>query len=266
MVLEPINQGATPCSSASNHKRFESMNDPRKKGDQRGISHYALAKIKEEYLATVKRSTRPSYEANKGNWGQYSSQQAAARIDPKVADPKPISARPTMTVQKLTPMQMSKRRKKGLCYHCDENWSVGHKCKSMKLYLIEEVQEEEGECITIDEEEEAKLCEEEGEIILCALLCSSSPSTMRVVAIINGQKVVVLIDTNNIHNFIDNTLELSLKLQVDTSSNIGVRIANGHIIKTMGECKEMKCKMQGLHLKINLKLLGLGGYGIVLST
>jgi hypothetical protein len=51
---------------------------------------YALAKIQEQYLANVKRSTRPSYEANKDNWEQHSSQQVAAQIDPKVAecDPK----------------------------------------------------------------------------------------------------------------------------------------------------------------------------------
>jgi hypothetical protein len=31
---------------------------------------YALAKVQEEYLATVKRSSRPTYEANRGNSSQ----------------------------------------------------------------------------------------------------------------------------------------------------------------------------------------------------
>ena len=52
------------------------MQGPRTLGEA-----YALAKIQEEYLATVKRSTRLSYKANKSNWGQSSSQQAAARSD-----------------------------------------------------------------------------------------------------------------------------------------------------------------------------------------
>ena len=34
---------------------------------------YTMAKIQDKYLANVKRSTRPSYEANKDNWEQYSS-------------------------------------------------------------------------------------------------------------------------------------------------------------------------------------------------
>uniref|UniRef100_A0A2N9FSP7 Ty3 transposon capsid-like protein domain-containing protein n=1 Tax=Fagus sylvatica TaxID=28930 RepID=A0A2N9FSP7_FAGSY len=87
--------------------------------------------------------------------------KVAAQMDPKVADPKPISAKPTMMVQKLTPKQMLERRRKGLCYNCDENWTIWHTCKAMKLYLIKEVQEEEGTYVTSDEEEEmVEWCEE----------------------------------------------------------------------------------------------------------
>uniref|UniRef100_A0A2N9FEV1 Ty3 transposon capsid-like protein domain-containing protein n=1 Tax=Fagus sylvatica TaxID=28930 RepID=A0A2N9FEV1_FAGSY len=203
------------------------MQGPRTLGEA-----YALAKIQEQYLANVKRSTRPSCEANKDNWEQHSSQQVAAQfgpkvaaqidpkvaecdpkvaaqivpkvaaqivpkvaaqidpkvtaqldpkvavqfdpkvaaqlnpkvaaqMDPKVVDPKPTSAKPTMTVQKLTPKQVLERRRKGLCYNCDESWTMWHTCKAMKLYLIEEVQEEEGAYVTNDEEEEmVEWCEE----------------------------------------------------------------------------------------------------------
>jgi hypothetical protein len=44
-------------------------------------------------------------------------------------------------------------KKRGMGYHCDEKWSVGHKWKSMKLYLIE-VPEKEGDCVAVDGEEE----------------------------------------------------------------------------------------------------------------
>uniref|UniRef100_A0A2N9GB53 Ty3 transposon capsid-like protein domain-containing protein n=1 Tax=Fagus sylvatica TaxID=28930 RepID=A0A2N9GB53_FAGSY len=195
------------------------MQGPRTLGEA-----YALAKIQEQYLANVKRSTRPSCEANKDNWEQHSSQQVAAQfgpkvaaqidpkvaecdpkvaaqivpkvaaqidpkvtaqldpkvavqfdpkvaaqlnpkvaaqMDPKVVDPKPTSAKPTMTVQKLTPKQVLERRRKGLCYNCDESWTMWHTCKAMKFYLIEEVQEEEGAYVTNDEEEErVEWCEE----------------------------------------------------------------------------------------------------------
>uniref|UniRef100_A0A2N9GY46 Ty3 transposon capsid-like protein domain-containing protein n=1 Tax=Fagus sylvatica TaxID=28930 RepID=A0A2N9GY46_FAGSY len=147
------------------------MQGPRTLGEA-----YALAKIQEQYLANVKGSTRPSYEANKDNWEQYSSQEVAAQFVPKVAtqfDPKVATQLdPKVAVQfdpkvaaqlnpKLTPKQMLERRRKGLCYNCDESWTMWHTCKAMKLYLIEEVQEEEGAYVTSDEEEErVEWCEE----------------------------------------------------------------------------------------------------------
>jgi hypothetical protein len=238
------------------------MQGPRNLGEA-----YALAKIQEEYLTTVKRSTRPTYEPSRGSWVQSQAQQGAARVEIKSGDSKQFSARPYMPVQRLTPMQMSERRKKGLCYNCDERWSSDHRCKNRKLYLMEEVEDEEAKLIEIEEEEvEAELEDEKAEITLCALLGSTSPSTMRVIAILNVQKTVVLLDTGSTHNFMDGTLAKTLKLPIDVESNFGVRVANGQVIRTLGECKEVKFKMQGLHLKLTFNLLELGGCGIVLGT
>ena len=38
---------------------------------------------------------------------------------------------------KSTLTQMDERRKKGLCYNCDEKWGPRHKCKNVKLFLLE---------------------------------------------------------------------------------------------------------------------------------
>ena len=54
------------------------MQGPRNLGEA-----YALAKIQEEYLATVERSSTPAYETNRGNWAQSSSQKAYVRSDLK---------------------------------------------------------------------------------------------------------------------------------------------------------------------------------------
>ena len=135
---------------------------------------------------------------------------------------------------------MSEKRKKGLCYNCDEKWSTNHKCKTMKLYIMEEVDLDEE--LEYAMEEESKLIEgneESAEITLCALLGSISPSTMRVVACINGNKVVVLIDTGSTHNFLDCNLAKSLKFIIDNTSCFGVKVDNGEVIRTKGECKDI---------------------------
>ena len=73
------------------------MQGPRTLGEA-----YALAKIQEKYLANVKRSTRPSYKANKDNWEQYSSQQVVAQFGPKMAtqiDPRVAEFDPKVAAQ-----------------------------------------------------------------------------------------------------------------------------------------------------------------------
>jgi hypothetical protein len=135
------------------------------------------------------------------------------------------------------------------------------------MEVLKDEESEEAECVEMEEEEkEAELEEEKVEITLCALLGSTSPSTMRVMAILNGQKTIVLLDTSSTHNFMDETLAKELKLQTNVESNFGVRVANGQVIRILGECKEVKFKMQDLHLKLTFNLLDLGGCGIVLGT
>jgi hypothetical protein len=66
---------------------------------------YALAKIQDQYLANVKRSTRPSYEANKDNWEQYSSQLVATQFGPKIGtqvDPRVAEFDPKVAAQFYT--------------------------------------------------------------------------------------------------------------------------------------------------------------------
>lgn len=42
-----------------------------------------------------------------------------------------------MPYQKVTEAQMQRRRRKGLCYFCEEKWHQGYKCLKPKLYLLE---------------------------------------------------------------------------------------------------------------------------------
>lgn len=80
---------------------------------------------------------------------------------------------------------MEERRKKGLCYYCDEKWQPRHKCKGLKLFMIEEVQEvcsvEVG-----NEDVTTELQLNQADITLYALLGSPSSGTMRVLGQIKG--------------------------------------------------------------------------------
>ena len=124
---------------------------------------------------------------------------------------------------------MEERRKKGLCFNCDEKFQPGHQCKSAKLFLLEglfpfqdsnsnvqlvELSEPEAILSPLDgvNSEDIKIDGEKSvaEITLYALLGSPSPGTMRVKGRINGHWVTVLIDTCSTHNFLDTAILATL--------------------------------------------------------
>jgi hypothetical protein len=79
---------------------------------------------------------------------------------------------------------MDERRRKGLCYSCDANWSRGHVCVVPKLFLIEVVEEHKKvtEVISIDKEKEDPgqfFLDEEPKISLNAITKTPNSKTMR---------------------------------------------------------------------------------------
>lgn len=53
---------------------------------------------------------------------------------PKAPSPLPFHS-PKLTVKRLSAEELALRRDQGLCYHCDDKWSPGHRCKS-RLHLL----------------------------------------------------------------------------------------------------------------------------------
>ena len=157
---------------------------------------------------------------------------------------------------------MEERRKKGLCYYYDEKWQPRHNCKGHKLFMIEEVQEvSEVEVVEVENNTEFQL--DQADITLYALLDSPSLGTMRALGYIRGHWVVILLDTGSSHNFLDFVLVRTLQLAMDTTRILKVRVANGDLIRTKGECKDLLIKMQGKDFLVHLHVLTLGGGGVV---
>ena len=131
--------------------------------------------------------------------------------------------------------------------------------------MIEEVQEvNEVEVVEVDDN--AKFQLDQADITLYALLGSPSPGTMRVLGQIKGYWVVILLDTRSSYNFLDFVLVRTLQLAMDTTRILEVRVANGDLIRTKGECKDLLIKMQGKYFLVDLHVLTLGGCDVVLGT
>ncbi|XP_075650145.1 uncharacterized protein LOC142620705 [Castanea sativa] len=216
---------------------------------------FGLAKIQEEYLTTCKKVYRPFSESSRSNWQEPSTEKYDSKSESKTRVP----------IQKITSTQMEERRKKGLCYYCDEKWQPKHKCMGLKLFMIEEVQEvNHGEAVEVDDNAEFQL--NQADITLYALIGCPSPGTMRVLGQIKGHWAIILLDTGSSHNFLDSGLVRTLQLVVDTTKILEVRVANGDLIRIKGECRDLLIQMQGKDFLVDLHVLNLRGCDVVLGT
>ena len=86
---------------------------------------FGLAKIQEEYLLSSKKSQKVFSSES------YKPSILGPRLDVK------LDSKFKLPLQRLSPAQMEERRKKGLCFNCDEKFQLGHHCKSAKLFLLE---------------------------------------------------------------------------------------------------------------------------------
>jgi len=201
---------------------------------------------------------------------------------PSILGPPPAKndVRPLKTpLQKVPTALIEERRKKGLCFYCEEKWHNGHKCKSPKVYLFMERLQSQGleANLNVGLEEESvgknaqlelqlEVIEQSVEITLYALLGSPSLGTMRVLGRINHQEMIILIDIGSIHNFLDTLMWMLLKLPLSIQDNFDVKIASGAVLKTKGACHEVGIKIQGKEFLMELNVQSLGGCDVVLGT
>jgi len=174
-------------------------------------------------------------------------------------------------------MEMVERRKQGLCYYCDEKYSLGHKCKEPKLFQIDAIDHssfEEAPPFEGPEEEdeenqpenELPTTPEELVILLHALAGISSPKTLKIRGFIKHRPVVVVIDSGSMHNFIHQRVIEAMHCFVKEVSNFQVQIANGGTMKCEGRCENVKLKMGDYHLKTHMFAIIMAGCDIVLGT
>lgn len=115
-------------------------------------------------------------------------------------------------VKRLSRAEMEEHRKKGLCYNCDELYTAGHQCK--RLFWLERIDESHLEPDILVEETK------EPEISIHAITGLDKSQTMQVKGCINGQTLLILIDSGSIHSFVDEAWVDQLKLNTETKASL----------------------------------------------
>ena len=93
---------------------------------------FGLAKIQEEYLLSNKKTTKPWIDVPK---------PSILGPPPPIKNEKMDSKTTKLPIQRLLAAQIEERRKKGICFHCEEKWHARHQCKTPKIFLLEGLSE-----------------------------------------------------------------------------------------------------------------------------
>ncbi|KAK1645648.1 hypothetical protein QYE76_063453 [Lolium multiflorum] len=154
---------------------------------------------------------------------------------PAPAAPPGAPTAPTRPFHRLTSAEQLERRRKGLCFNCDEIYAPGHVCA--RLFYLETVDDGEVEALTT--EIAASMLSEAGVttyglvdatafvVSLHALAGIKMPKTMLLPVTINGACLTALIDTGSTHNYLSGTAMRRLALQPSGAETLNVTVAKG---------------------------------------
>lgn len=160
---------------------------------------------------------------------------------------------------------MNERKRKGLCFRCNDKYGPGHRCK--KLFLIQASQEDDDDDVEMEldtgTEEQA---EEVPEISLHAIAGTRTLETMRVIGKLGHESVTVLIDSRSTHNFVCERMAKRAGLQPISAGQLEVMVASGEKLESSGKCTNNELVLQGVLMIVDFYLLPLEGYDVVLGT
>lgn len=234
------------------------------------------AHIQERRIQAEKGPVRPAL-ANKGapllpNPNVSSSYQNSSS---KIASNNNLNwAAARFPLKRLSHAETQSRRERGLCYYCEEKYTVGHKCKSPPQLLlltnepdIEPILPE--SFVADDFLAEDILClevQEHSAISYHALAGGHFSSTLRFLGHVNGSPVQVLVDGGSDHNFIQARIASFLQLPIVSFPSFVVVVGSGQRLRCKGVVQQVPLIIQECKLTFDLYVLSLHGADVVLRA
>jgi hypothetical protein len=137
---------------------------------------------------------------------------------------------------------------KGQCFHCNDQFTNGHKQICKQLFIIE-----------VLFEEEDQPCEDPT-ISLHALtgIQSSTTRTMQLQVKVNGATLTALLDSGSTHNFLDANVAARVGIAFHDRLGLQVTVANGDHLISSGCCCALPVHIGNEVFSINCYGLQLG--------
>ncbi|XP_042972693.1 uncharacterized protein LOC122304485 [Carya illinoinensis] len=220
----------------------------------------SMTKLQEEYVLSSRKSWRPTnHYADKWPINSTALNDSASQ-----------NHKGLLPFKKVNPSHIDEKRKKGLCFHCEEKWNPTYVCKKPKVYFIQldsdienQLKVEESE-VSIPEEPKSDEVDSL-EVSVNAISGCIGGNAIRLHGYVGSCVVEVLVDSGSTHNFLDPLVVKEAKLRVQQDSCLQVCVANGERIVTQGNGQEV-IKIQGSRFLVPFHVLSLEGCEVVLGV
>ncbi|CAN6475339.1 unnamed protein product [Victoria cruziana] len=164
--------------------------------------------------------------------------------------PKEASRIPLLTAPQphyITRQEREECIKKGLCFNCDEKWERGHKCKHLKMFIVQDNEDEEDQPPEEEHEEN-----DEGEpyslkdVICHAMSDMRRPNSMRIAGYVGERRVMILLDTGSTLNFLSVATMETLGYPSLTHPTFTVMVGDGARLECTHMCKDLPLMIQNV--------------------
>jgi hypothetical protein len=238
-------------------------------------SAVSLALLQEEAMELTREATRVS--SGHGSFPKAQTRTALPLPPPPVGRP-PGLATPSSRVEDkrgVASNQMPStddkvralrayRRARGECFDCGEKWGRNHVCAAtVPLHVVQELLcllegEMEPHSSPVDSRSEL------GMISAAALQGIEPPQTVRIKGVVQGQEVLMLVDSGSTHSFISEAIAARWS-GVRQCKPMQVKVADGGTLRCDLEIPECKWQSQGTEFRTTLRLFPLGCCDIILG-
>lgn len=225
----------------------------------------------QEYLLGVldkryKSNSLKSYTSNSNSKPGYSATKGFT--------PSAFTPGQGLETKRLTLEELNDKKKKGLCFHCNEKFTPGHDCRKKKLFVImgdeSEATEDTSEDLAViweaDNVVENQEQEPDAGISIHAISGSKGTNTIKIQGKIKNRPISILIDSGSTHNFIAQGLAKQLRLPLNTCKPFTVTVANGDKLSCDTVSSNVKWSMATKEFTAAMHILPLGGYDMILGV
>ncbi|XP_027062727.1 uncharacterized protein [Coffea arabica] len=158
---------------------------------------------------------------------------------------------------KLSAQELQYRRSNGLCFRCGEKYGMGQQCKvgHSNCMTLEEEEDSAFEDALGEQDEQTRNPGQAMEMSLHALSEALKRKTITLSGILDGEEVLILVDTGSSDSYISSELVIGMDISYQwVDQPFSVIMGNGSCVTSNAICNGVQWRINQHNFRYNLKL------------